>query len=46
VESPPRTQPPSASRHFSGSKFVLEIPVRPADQPAAGEGARSTATIG
>src|SRR6266545_4915409 len=32
VESPPRTQPPSVARHFSGSKFVLEIPVRPADR--------------
>ena len=35
VESPPRTQPPSSSRHFTGSKFVLEIPVRPADRPGA-----------
>ncbi len=30
VESPPRTQPGSAARHFSGAKFVLEIPVKPA----------------
>jgi signal transduction histidine kinase len=29
VESPPRTQPPSLTRHFTGSKFVLEIPARP-----------------
>ncbi|HEY6098903.1 MAG TPA: HAMP domain-containing sensor histidine kinase, partial [Anaeromyxobacter sp.] len=36
VESPPRTQPASVSRHFTGSKFVLEIPVRPADRPGAG----------
>jgi signal transduction histidine kinase len=36
VESPPRTQPPSVRRHFTGSKFMLEIPVRPADQPSAG----------
>lgn len=38
VESPPRTQPPSATRHFTGSKFVLEIPVRPADRPREGGG--------
>ncbi len=36
VESPPRTQPSSLTRQFTGSKFVLEIPVRPADRPAAG----------
>jgi signal transduction histidine kinase len=30
VESPPRTQPGRAGRHFSGSKFVLEIPDREA----------------
>jgi signal transduction histidine kinase len=41
VESPPRTQPPSVARHFSGSKFVLEIPVRPADRPRADGGAPS-----
>jgi signal transduction histidine kinase len=35
LESPPRTQPASVSRHFTGSKFVLEIPVRPADRPRA-----------
>jgi signal transduction histidine kinase len=29
VESPPRTQPAASPRHFTGSKFVLEIPVRP-----------------
>jgi signal transduction histidine kinase len=28
VESPPRTQPGSGGRHYSGSKFVLEIPIR------------------
>ncbi|ABS26554.1 hybrid sensor histidine kinase/response regulator [Anaeromyxobacter sp. Fw109-5] len=37
VESPPRTQPGSLARQFTGSKFVLEIPVRPADQPTAGK---------
>ncbi len=35
VESPPRTQPARLARHFTGSKFVLEIPVRPADRPGA-----------
>jgi signal transduction histidine kinase len=44
VESPPRTQPASAVRHFSGSKFVLEIPVRPADRPRA-NGAAPTASL-
>jgi signal transduction histidine kinase len=29
VESPPRTQPATSARHFTGSKFVLEIPARP-----------------
>jgi signal transduction histidine kinase len=38
VESPPRTQPSASVRHFTGSKFVLEIPVRPADRPGAGPG--------
>jgi signal transduction histidine kinase len=41
VESPPRTQPQSATHHYTGSKFTLEIPVRPADQPAAADGASS-----
>jgi signal transduction histidine kinase len=39
VESPPRTQPARIARHFTGSKFVLEIPVRPADRPRADGGA-------
>ncbi len=34
VESPPRSQPARAPRHYTGCKFVLEIPVRRADQPA------------
>jgi signal transduction histidine kinase len=38
VESPPRTQPSASVRHFTGSKFVLEVPVRPADRPGAGPG--------
>jgi signal transduction histidine kinase len=33
VESPPRTQPAASPRHFTGSKFVLEIPVRPGASP-------------
>jgi signal transduction histidine kinase len=33
VESPPRTQPASVSRHLTGSKFVLEIPALPPDRP-------------
>ncbi len=35
VESPPRTQPGTSARHFTGSKFVIEIPVRAAGAPAA-----------
>lgn len=41
VESPPRTQPASHSRHFTGSKFVLELPVRPARA-----GGASSASVG
>ncbi len=29
VESPPRSQPAHAPRHYTGCKFVLEIPVSP-----------------
>ena len=38
VESPPRTQPASLTRHFTGSKFVLEIPARQVEtaRPAVG----------
>jgi signal transduction histidine kinase len=49
VESPPRTQPDGSPRHYTGSKFVLEIPVQPADQPhAAGDSTSSPAgfTVG
>ncbi len=42
VESPPRTQPAAQPRHFTGSKFVLEIPVRPADAARAGAGAAAS----
>jgi len=45
LESPPRTQPASVERHFTGSKFVLEIPVRPADRPGAG-GAPHASALG
>lgn len=41
VESPPRTQPAHAPRHYTGSKFVLEIPVRLSEQPDAPGPARS-----
>jgi signal transduction histidine kinase len=45
VESPPRTQPAGQSRHYSGSKFALEIPVRPVEQASAPAGA-SGAPVG
>jgi signal transduction histidine kinase len=45
VESPPRTQPARTPRHFTGSKFVLEVPMRPADRPGAG-GAPPPAALG
>jgi signal transduction histidine kinase len=35
MESPPRTQTGSQTRHFTGSKFVIEIPVRPPGPPPA-----------
>jgi signal transduction histidine kinase len=44
VESPPRTQPAFSPRHFTGSKFVLEIPVRPAEGARAAGGAAAAAT--
>jgi signal transduction histidine kinase len=34
VESPPRTQPLAALHHYTGAKFVLELPDRPAGQPS------------
>jgi signal transduction histidine kinase len=47
VESPPRTQPARLARHFTGSKFVLEIPLRPADRPGAvGADGAAPATAG
>jgi signal transduction histidine kinase len=35
VESPPHTQPVSGWRDFNGSKFVIELPVRPPATAAA-----------
>jgi len=45
VESPPRTQPLSATHHYTGSKFVLEVPERsPRDGPSpAAPGAQDAA---
>jgi signal transduction histidine kinase len=45
VESPPRTQPASRARHFTGSKFVLEIPLRQEDRPGA-RGPAPSASLG
>ena len=39
VESPPHTQPLAFSHQYTGSKFVLEVAVRPADQ--AGDSPRT-----
>lgn len=36
LESPPRTQPTTAPRHFTGVKVTLEIPAVEAERPAAG----------
>jgi signal transduction histidine kinase len=46
VESPPRTQPPGHSRHYTGAKFTLEIPVRPAEQANAPGGTAAGASVG
>ncbi|HEY6101116.1 MAG TPA: ATP-binding protein, partial [Anaeromyxobacter sp.] len=46
LESPPRTQPAHLARHFTGSKFVLEIPVRPAERPGALPGRPAPASLG
>ena len=35
LESPPRTQTGAQTRHFTGSKFVVEIPARPPERPSA-----------
>jgi signal transduction histidine kinase len=45
VESPPRTQPASLARHFTGSKFVLEMPLRRADRPGT-PGTATSASLG
>jgi signal transduction histidine kinase len=45
VESPPRTQPRGVPHQFTGSKFVIDVPVRPSDQArAAGEGSPGAVT--
>lgn len=36
LESPPRTQPAAASRHFAGCRFTIEIPATPAPAAPAG----------
>jgi signal transduction histidine kinase len=46
VESPPRTQPASLTRHFTGAKFILEIPAIPVDRARAGAGAVPAQTAG
>jgi signal transduction histidine kinase len=43
VESPPRTQPASLSRHFTGSKFMLEVPARPVEGAGRPAGAAPAA---
>jgi signal transduction histidine kinase len=43
VESPPRTQPASLTRHFTGSKFVLEVPARPVEGAGRPAGAAPAA---
>ena len=45
VESPPRTQPASHARQFTGAKFVLELPLRRAEQPGA-RGPAPSASLG
>ena len=35
VESPPRTQPADTTHQFTGAKFLLEVPVRPAEAATA-----------
>jgi signal transduction histidine kinase len=39
VESPPASQPPAVSQHYTGSRFVLEVRVRPAAPGAPAPGA-------
>ncbi|MGC3998538.1 MAG: HAMP domain-containing sensor histidine kinase [Anaeromyxobacter sp.] len=46
AESPPRTQPVGATHHFTGARFTLEIPDRPAEQPAAPAGGGTTVAAG
>jgi signal transduction histidine kinase len=44
VESPPRTQPLGATHQYTGTKFVLEVAVRPADQAGVAPGSPSAVT--
>ncbi|HEX9049820.1 MAG TPA: hybrid sensor histidine kinase/response regulator [Anaeromyxobacter sp.] len=46
VESPPRTQPARLARQYTGAKFVLEIPARPADRAAAAGAGPAPASAG
>jgi signal transduction histidine kinase len=47
VESPPRTQPqPAVSHQFTGSKFVLEVAIRPAEQAGETPGGAPSAVTG
>jgi signal transduction histidine kinase len=45
VESPPRTQPLAVSHQFTGSKFVLEVAVRSADQAGADRGGPAPSAV-
>lgn len=42
VESPPLTQPGAGGRHYSGSKLVLEVPLRPPSEAPGPEPARAS----
>jgi signal transduction histidine kinase len=46
VESPPRTQPLAALHHYTGSKFVLEVPERPPGRPAPAAAGGGAASVG
>jgi len=45
VESPPHTQPLTVSHQYTGSKFVLEVAVRPVDQAGDSPGAGSARDV-
>jgi signal transduction histidine kinase len=46
VESPPRTQPTGSTHHFTGAKFLLEIPARSAEAPPASDASGGAAVAG